>query len=296
MSTKICRFVPVVWLRHAKKRTQNGGVYILEMRVRQAGKMPLKNFDLWLSRNIVTFEHSKLGPVQGVEVLSKDSFNVQHFYTIIQSHGFICWYVSTCFQICLVFLHVFHFLRREELKATADRRKRTQENSSAHWFSRATFIVGKLARRIKLCSFVGSGYGSILPSKKIASYESWQQLSRHEDYPNWWLQERSAIIGHKSTTGGVANIAARLAEMSLAWTCWLRWLKTCFASLDSQLCTLRIWGFPTSRKTQSRQMKLNEIDMDMLTLPLAANAQRFTTFMKFLTLLQMIFRPWIHQI
>ena len=91
MSTKICRFVPVVWLRHVKKRTQNGGVYILEMRVRQAGKMPLKNFDLWLSRNIVTFEHSKLGPVQGVEVLSKDSFNVQHFYTIIQSHGFICW-------------------------------------------------------------------------------------------------------------------------------------------------------------------------------------------------------------
>jgi len=86
MSTKICRFVPVVWLRHVKKRTQNGGVYILEMRVRQAGKMPLKNFDL-----------------------------------------------------------------REELKATADRRKRTQE--------------------------------------------------------------RSAIIGHKSTTGGVANIAARLAEM-----------------------------------------------------------------------------------
>ena len=46
MSTKICRFVPVVWLRHVKKRTQNGGVYILEMRVRQAGKMPLKNFDL----------------------------------------------------------------------------------------------------------------------------------------------------------------------------------------------------------------------------------------------------------
>ena len=48
---------------------------------------------------------------------------------------------------------MFHFLRREELKATADRRKRTQENSSAHWFSRATCIVGKLARRIKFLQF-----------------------------------------------------------------------------------------------------------------------------------------------
>ena len=36
--------------------------------------------------------------------------------------------------------------------------------------------------------------------------------------------------------------------------------------------------------------------IDMLTLTLAANAQRLTTLMKFLTLQQMIFRPWIHQI
>lgn len=195
--------------------------------------------------------------VQGVEVLSKNSFNVQHVYTITRNHtgSFVdtFWHA---FKFALFSCTCFTFWGTRSSKPQQTGASEPRRTAAHIDLAVQRFIVGKLAMRIKLCSFFGSGYGSILPSKKIESYESWQQLSWHEDYPNRWLQERSAIIGHKSTTGGVANIAARLAEMYLAWKLAVDW------SVDwklASLCTL-IWGFPKSRKTQSRQMNLNEIE------------------------------------